>query len=124
MTRNWDRQELIIRTEWGLTIASTRITLYYLMDYINAGYPPESIRDKFNITDEQFSAAISYIEENRDEVEAEYQIVLKIAEENRKYWEERNQELFAKIAKMPPRPGREALWAKLQAQKAKHAALL
>jgi len=98
-------------------IAGTRITLYQLMDYIHAGYPPKLIRHYFYVTDEQFSAAISYIEANLDEVEAEYQIVLKIAEENRKYWEEQNRKLFAIIAKIPP--GREAAWEKLQARKAK-----
>ena len=65
---------------------------------------------------------LSYIEENRPQVEAEYQIVLKQAEENRQYWEERNRDRLARVAAMPPKPGREALWAKLQEQKARHAA--
>ncbi len=52
-------------------------------------------------------------------MEAEYQIVLKEAESIRQYWEERNRELFARIAKLPPPPGREAAWEKLQARKAK-----
>jgi hypothetical protein len=73
-----------------------------------------------NLTDEQVNAALSYIEANRAEVEAEYQIVLQEAEEIRQYWEERNREHFARIAAMPPKPDREALWAKLQAQKARH----
>jgi hypothetical protein len=30
-----------------------------------------------------------------------------------------NRELISKIAKMPPPPGREVVWEKLQAQKAK-----
>lgn len=42
----------IIRTERGLTIAGTRITLYKLMDYIHAGYPPKLIRNNFYITAE------------------------------------------------------------------------
>jgi hypothetical protein len=46
--------------------------------------------------------------------------LLKEAEEIRQYWEERNREHFVRVAAMPPKPGREALWAKLQAQKAKH----
>src|SRR4028118_1016744 len=120
MTPASNGQPGIIRTERGLTIAGTRITLYDVMDYVIAEYPPKFIRGMLNLTDEQVNAALSYIEANRAEVEAEYQIVLQEAEEIRQYWEERNREHFARIAAMPPKPGREALWAKLQAQKARH----
>ena len=34
----------IIRTERGLTIAGTRITLYDVMDYITEHYPPKCDR--------------------------------------------------------------------------------
>ncbi|NJR60261.1 MAG: DUF433 domain-containing protein [Cyanobacteria bacterium CRU_2_1] len=110
---------VIIRTERGLTIAGTRITLYDVMDYVTAQYPPKFIRGLFNLTDEQIDAALAYIEAHRAEVEAEYQIVLKEAEEIRQYWEERNRERFAQIAKLPPPRGRETAWEKLQQQKAK-----
>ncbi len=114
-------QPAIILTERGLTISGTRITLYDVMDYVMADYPPKFIRSLFDLTDNQINAALTYIEANRAEVEAEYQVVLKQAEENQQYWEERNREHFARIAAMPPKLGREALWAKLQEQKAKHA---
>ncbi len=109
-----------IRTEWGLTIAETRITLYDVMDYVMAQYPPKLIGDVLNLNQEQVNSALLYIEKNRAEVEAEYQAVLREAEEIRQYWEERNREHFARIAAIPPKPGREALWAKLQEQKARH----
>ena len=109
----------IIRTERGLTIAGTRITLYDVMDYLAAQYPPKFIRSLFNLSDAQINAALAYIQANRTEVEPEYQIVLKEAEELQKYYEEQNHELVAKIAKMPPPPGREAAWEKLQQQKTK-----
>jgi hypothetical protein len=44
-------QAAIIRTERGLTIAGTRTSLYDVMDFLNAHYPPKLIRDKFNLTD-------------------------------------------------------------------------
>jgi len=119
MTASLNEQSTIIRTERGLTIAGTRITLYDVMDFLKAEYPPKLIRDKFNLSDAQISAVLSYIEANRNEVEAEYQLVLQIAEENRKYWEERNREHFARIAATPRKPGYEAARAKLQARKAK-----
>ena len=113
-------QPAIIRTERGLTVAGTRITLYDVMDYVTAQYPPKFIRALFDLTEDQINDALSYIETNRPEVEAEYQLVLKQAEENRQYWEERRRDHLARAAKVYPKPGQEALWTKLQEQKAKH----
>jgi uncharacterized protein (DUF433 family) len=66
-------QTIIIRTERGLTIAGTRISLYEVIDLLKVHYPPKLIRDTFNLTDAQLSAALSYIEMNQAQVEAEYQ---------------------------------------------------
>lgn len=124
MTPALNGQPTIIRTERGLTISGTRITLYDVMDYVIAQYPPKFIRGLFNLTDEQINAALAYIEANRAEVETEYQIVLKEAEELRQYYEERNRDLIARLATKLPKPGMKAAWEKLQAQKAKHQAQL
>ncbi|MCA2941664.1 MAG: DUF433 domain-containing protein [Microcystis sp. M113S1] len=112
-------QATIIRTERGLTISGTRITLYDVMDYRKAQYPSKLIREKLGLNDEQIRLALEYIDTHRAEVEAEYQECLQTAAEIRQYWEERNRERFAKIAAMPPKPGQEALRAKLQAWKAR-----
>lgn len=117
MTWISDGQNAIIRTERGLTIAGTRITLYDVMDYFTAGYPAKLIREKLCLTDAQVDVALSYIEAHKTEVEAEYQQVLQIAEDNRKYWEERNREHFAHLTETPPKPGQDAIRAKLQAWK-------
>jgi uncharacterized protein (DUF433 family) len=109
----------VIRTSRGLSIAGTRITLYSLLDYLHAGWPPHLIRDEFNLTDHQIMEAMQYIETHRDEVEAEYQVVLQQAEENRQYWEAQNKEHLARIAALPPQSGQEELRAKLRAAKAK-----
>ncbi|ALF54485.1 hypothetical protein ACX27_19185 [Nostoc piscinale CENA21] len=109
----------IIRTELGLTIAGTRITLYDVMDYLKAQYPPKLIREKLGLNDEQINSALAYIGTHQTEVEAEYQECLQTAMEIRQYWEERNREHFAKIAAMPPKPDQEVLRAKLQAWKAR-----
>ncbi|NCQ85050.1 MAG: DUF433 domain-containing protein [Microcystis aeruginosa W13-18] len=112
-------QATIIRTERGLTISGTRITLYDVMDYRKAQYPSKLIREKLGLNDEQIRLALAYIDTHRAEVEAEYQECLQTAAEIRQYWEDRNRERFAKIAAMPPKPGQEALRAKLQAWKAR-----
>ena len=62
---------------------------------------------------------MEYIATHREEIEAEYQLVLQQAEEDRKYWEERNRERFAEIAAMPPKPGQEKIRKKLQVAKAR-----
>lgn len=94
----------VVRTERGLTIAGTRITLYDVMDYVTADWPPKLIRDRLELTDRQIADAMAYIEDYRAEVETEYQIILQEAEENRRYLEERNRERFAQIAAQPPKP--------------------
>jgi len=121
---NGDRNEqtAIIRTERGLTIAGTRITIYDIMDYVTAQYPPKFIRGLFDLTEEQINAALAYIEANRATVEAEYQMVLKEAEELRLYYEEKHRDLLARIAAQLPKPGTEAAWEKLRAAKAKREA--
>ncbi|MEL7035642.1 MAG: DUF433 domain-containing protein [Cyanobacteria bacterium J06592_8] len=119
MTSGVNQQSLIIRTERGLTIAGTRITLYDVMDYVTAQYPPKFIQGLFSLTEEQINAALDYIENNRAKVEAEYQQVLKETEELRQYYEQRNRELFVQIAAQSPKPGQEAAWEKLRAAKAK-----
>lgn len=105
--------EHIIRTERGLTIASTRITLYDVIDYLKADYPHKYIRDVFNLTDEQMNGVLAYIEAHQVEVEAEYQDILQMAEEIRQYWQERNRDRLARIAAAPPRAGYEAVRVKL-----------
>jgi len=110
----------IIRTERGLTIAGTRITLYDVMDYVTAQYPHTFIRSLFDLTEEQINAALSYIETHRAEVEAEYHLVLQQAEELRQYYEEQNRERMARMATLPPPSGLEAAWEKLQVSKARH----
>lgn len=118
MTTLSNEKALIIRTERGLTIAGTRITLYDVIDFVKAQYPPKLIRDKFNLTNEQISAALSYIETNHAQVEAEYQEVLQTRAEIYQYWEELNREHFAQIKAKPPQPEKQRLWAKLEQQKA------
>lgn len=109
----------IVRTERGLTIAGTRTTLYSVMDYLLKGEPSSVISERLNLSDRQVADALEYIQAHRAEVEAEYQRVLEEAEEVRQYWEERNRERLTQIAALPPRPGQEAIRAKLRASKAR-----
>jgi uncharacterized protein (DUF433 family) len=119
MTLASNGQPTIIRTERGLTIAGTRITVYDVMDHLAMGWTPKLILNWLPLTEEQLNAALSYIDANRTEVEAEYETVLQATQEMREYWEDKNRERLAQIAKLPPKPGQEEIYAKLQAWKAK-----
>ena len=119
MTDKTVPQPTVIRTSRGLSIAGRRLTLYSIMDYLQAGWPPHLIRDEFNLTDKQMADVMEYIETHREAVEKEYQAVLQHAEENRQYWEARNRQRQEHIARTPPKPGQEKLRAKLQAAKAR-----
>jgi uncharacterized protein (DUF433 family) len=92
MTENAMPQPTVIRTSRGLSIAGRRLTLYSLMDYLQAGWPPHLIRDEFNLTDKQMTDVMEYIETHRDEVEKEYQAVLLEAVQNSQYWDARIRE--------------------------------
>ena len=70
----------VIRTERGLSIAGTRITLYDVMDYLKADWPPGLIRQWLDLTEQQMADVMMYIEEHQAEVEAEYQQVLAYAD--------------------------------------------
>jgi uncharacterized protein (DUF433 family) len=102
MTTDTTTSPIVVRTERGLTIAGTRITLYSVMDYVKEDWPPKLIRDWLNLTDEQIAGVMQYIAEHREVVEAEYEQVVREAEEIRAYWEERNREKIKQIEKLPP----------------------
>jgi len=109
----------IVRKPGELYIVGTRITLYHVMDYLFAGWPPHLIAQWLNITDQQMADVMTYLREHHPEVVGQLHQVLLQAEENQRYWEERNRDRLADIAAQPPKAGQEALRAKLQALKAK-----
>jgi len=114
-----NEQPAIIRTGRGLTIAGTRTTLYRIMDYVKAGWPPKLIRDRLNLTGQQVADALAYIDQHREEVEAEYQQVLAESEEMKREWEERRREIQAAVADKPLKPEEAEIRAKLAAAKAR-----
>ena len=104
MTSASSEQAQIIQTERGQSIA---------------GWTTKVIRSWLPLTEEQLNAALSYIDAHRDEVEAEYQDALQETQALREYWDEKNRDRLAQIAKLPPKPGQEEIHAKLQTWKAK-----
>jgi len=119
MTETNTLQPTVVRTPGGLFIAGTRITLYDVMDYLAAAWPPPLIRQWLNLTEQQIADVLQYIGAHRAELEAEYQQVLQQTEDIRHYWDVRNREQLAHRVAKPPTPEQEAARAKLQAWKAK-----
>jgi uncharacterized protein (DUF433 family) len=113
------QQPTIILTEQGLTISGTRITLYDVIAHLKAGWAPKLILHWLPLTEEQLQVALTYIEEHHIEVEAEYQAILQTNQEIREYWDNKNRDRLAQIAKLQPKSGQEEIYAKLQAWKAK-----
>jgi uncharacterized protein (DUF433 family) len=117
MATSTNGQSTVVRTSRGLSIAGTRITLYALLDYLHADWPPKLVQDWFNLTDQQMADVLAYLAEHHDDVEREYQEVLQQAEANRQYWEARNRERLTHRASTPASSEQEALRAKLRAWK-------
>ena len=109
---------MITRTERGLTIAGTRITVYDVMGYLKADWPPQLIQNWLDLTEQQMQAVLAYIVAHKTEVESDYRLLLQQSREIKTYWEERNQEKLDRIAHLPAPPGKEELWRKIQTKKA------
>ena len=103
----------VVRTSRGLTVGGSRLTLYQLMDHFKEGDSDELVQEWYRLTPEQLADIHRYIADHQDEVEAEYQEVLRCAEEDRRYWEERNRERFEEIKKKPLTPQQAQLRARL-----------
>jgi uncharacterized protein (DUF433 family) len=82
--------KIVVETARGLSIVGTRVTLYDILDYVQAGWPPRQIAAWLKLPAEHLQAALDYIAAHRPEVERQYQEVLRQAEEHRAYWENRN----------------------------------
>ena len=110
-------QPAIVRTERGLTVAGTRVTLYDILEYLTDGWTHADLCAVFGLSSAQFVAALHYIEDHRQAVEAEYHDVVQQAEATRHYWEERNRERLAALAARPGAldPGQELARAKFHA---------
>ena len=105
----------VVRTERGLTVSGTRLTLYLLEDHFKAGWPNELVQNWFRLSDQEIADVVGYIAAHRAAFEAEYQQVLAQADANRQYWEERNRERFERLKHEPPTPEQAARRAKLDA---------
>jgi uncharacterized protein (DUF433 family) len=110
---------IVRRSDRGLAIDGTRITLFDVMGYLRQEWPPNLIRDWLDLTDEQIAAAMTYIAEHGDELAAAYEQMLQEGEELRRHYEARQAELMRAVANRPRTPEEAALRARLEEAKAR-----
>jgi uncharacterized protein (DUF433 family) len=67
---------VIIDRGRGPEIAGTRITVYDVMDYLKNGWHRERIAALFRLSSRDVQAAIDYIRQHHEEVEAAYQRII------------------------------------------------
>ena len=60
MTEN-SKNTTVVRTERGLTVHGTRLTLYLLMDCIKGGWTADQIKECYALTDKEYIDVITYI---------------------------------------------------------------
>lgn len=117
MTTSPPGESTVVRTSRGLTVAGTRITLYTILEYLHADWPPQLVQQWLQLRDAQMADVMAYLAEHRDEVEAEYQQVVAQAEAIRQYWETRNRDRVSLPDPAQLTPEQRVLWDKLQAWK-------
>jgi uncharacterized protein (DUF433 family) len=61
----------------GPELEGTRVTVYRIMDFVQAGSSPTEMARELELTDEQVALALKYIEAHRDEVQSVYQQILR-----------------------------------------------
>jgi uncharacterized protein (DUF433 family) len=60
----------------GPEIAGTRITVYTILEYVQGGWRRDDIAFWLNLRKDQVDVATSYIEENKEEVTAQYEKIM------------------------------------------------
>ena len=118
MIGNGNRPTTIIRTERGLTVAGTRITLYAILDYLHADWPPKLVQQWLDLSEQQMADVLTYLEHHGAEVEQEYQQVIQQSATVRAYWEQRLQEHLTQQPKKALTAEQAILRAKFQTWKA------
>lgn len=83
---------IIVQTGRGPSIKGTRLTIYSLMEYLKDGWTPKHTAQWFNLSPAEMDEVMAYLKANETEVEAEYAEVMRKAEEQERYWRERNKD--------------------------------
>ena len=92
MNNNQPGNSIIVQTNSGPSVNGTRLTIYHIMDMLKYGKSPDYVQGWYHLTDEEMSAVMKYLKDNEEELEKEYADILRRADEQRRYWTERNKD--------------------------------
>jgi hypothetical protein len=108
---------IVRRADRGLCLAGRRVTLYLIMDYLKAGWPPHLVRHWLDLSEAEMHHAVQYIETNRTAFEAEYAKVVQQAQAREQYWRERQHQRQPERLARHFTSAQAAAWARLKALK-------
>jgi|SRR5262245_36638801 len=60
---------IVRRSDRGLYVARKRITLYLIMDYLKAGWPPRLLRHQLRLSEEEMNQVMNFLDSHRAEFE-------------------------------------------------------
>jgi len=92
--------------------------LYTILEYLHADWPPKLIQQWLDLSEQQMADILDYLATHREEVEQEYEQVIRQAETVRHYWDKRLQEHLAQQPKKVLTAEQAELRAKFEAWKA------
>jgi uncharacterized protein (DUF433 family) len=90
----------VVRTKRGWVIPGTRITLYQVLDHLDAGWSPKLLGTRLNLSTEIVENVMAWIHEHRASLEEEHRSVSEQATRNKAYWETRNQDKLNRLGKL------------------------
>lgn len=115
---------VVRRRDRGLCVKGSRVTLYSIMDFLKAGWPPHLLRDQLLLTEQEMQHVLDYLAAHGEEFEAEYDEVVRQAEEDERYWRAQQEELQKRLAERPGpppnlSPEQAVAWSRLMALRKK-----
>ncbi len=99
----------VTRTERGLVVTGTRITLYQLVDYREAGWTPKLIAVRLGLDEDRVAGVMAWMADNQVLVAREHAEIVARDEAIRTHWDETNASKLAQLGTSP-----DALRAKLK----------
>ena len=110
----WPTPYQIFEGDSGLQIGESRVLLFDLMQYYDAGKSTYQLCEIFNLTPLQVKTAIAYIESHRTALEPELAKAIEYRKEREAYHRQLAEERWEKIAQLPMTPQRAAIYAMLE----------
>lgn len=111
---DWVGPYYIYEGDSGLQISDSRVLLFDVMQYYDAGKSIYQLCEIFNLTPLQVKTAIAYIDKHRSALEPELAKAIAYRKERETYHRQLAAERWEKIAQLPMTPLRAAVYAILE----------